>query len=249
MQGLKHWIQSYRLLVRWHLLKIRPWIAPVLLFQLATGVGASLGVGFLFPHISAETGYFLSTGAPTAMLLAVGLAVVPTTVTRAKEAGVIDYMMTLPVPRLAYLVADLTAWCILVLPVGALSLAASSYRYGFQVRIGFLLLPAVLLTLIAASSIGYLYGLLSPSTMVTSAVSNFAILLIFLLSPINFPADRLPGLLAALHEVLPIQAVAELIRSSLGGSVPGSTEKNLALVVAWTGASLWAVHLIMSRRD
>jgi len=44
------------------------------------------------------------------------------------------------------------------------------------------------------------------------------VIFILMFSPLNFPADRLPGWLAAIHNVLPIQAMGEVMRGTLASN-------------------------------
>ena len=49
-------------------------------------------------------------------MISVGLVALPQTVGEQKTEGSLAYMRSLPVPRLAYLVADLTVWLGIVIP-------------------------------------------------------------------------------------------------------------------------------------
>ncbi|MEX1022793.1 MAG: ABC transporter permease, partial [Dehalococcoidia bacterium] len=67
--------------------------------------------------------------------------------------------------------------------------------------------------------------------------------------PINFPSDRLPGWLAALHSVLPLEHSAIVMRSTLtDGLVEGAMWPSWLILAAWAVASWLASYAVMTRR-
>jgi ABC-2 type transport system permease protein len=67
-------------------------------------------------------------------------------------------------------------------------------------------------------------------------------------SPLNFPADRLPGWLAAIHSVLPIQAMGEVMRGTLASNAFPITMGAFAILAAWCAATFAATSLVLARR-
>lgn len=76
------------------------------------------------------------------------------------------------------------------------------------------------------------------------------VLVVFVLmfSPLYFPADRLPGWLAAIHRVLPIQAMGEVIRGTLAGSTFPLPAGALLLLGAWCAAAFAVTYAVLARR-
>jgi ABC-2 type transport system permease protein len=70
---------------------------------------------------------------------------------------------------------------------------------------------------------------------------------VMLFSPINFPAERLPSWLQAVHNVLPIEAMAELVRSTLTGG--RTTVGQWAHVLVWAVVSFTISAVLSSRRS
>jgi ABC-2 type transport system permease protein len=241
-------LSNYALAVEWHARLLRPWLLSIFAFQLVTGVGIAVGLGFLLPQVTPSAALYFSAGAPTAMLLGLGLAILPSLVSRAKEVGTIDFIRTLPFPYLTYLLGDLTVWCVLTLPGAALSLTVASIRYDFTVQLSLLTVPVIILTLLTASSIGYAYALASPSLVISNIISNFMILSIFLLSPVNFPADRLPSPIQTLHDFLPFDSSASLMRASLEPADGTSLMRPLTILGLWAIAGLFLAYTAMSHR-
>ena len=113
-------------------------------------------------------------------------------VAQAKSGGMLDYMRSFPVPRMAYLAADLTIWLLSTLPGVILALVVGSLRYDFELQFSPLIVPAFILVVLMATSVGYAIALLLPKAELVSVLTNLIIFSLFLFSPINFPIERLP---------------------------------------------------------
>jgi hypothetical protein len=64
-----------------------------------------------------------------------------------------------------------------------------------------------------------------------------------------FPADRLPGWLAAINAVLPIQAMGEVMPGTLAPNAFPLVGGTFLLLGGWCGATFAATGLVMTRRD
>ena len=231
-------VRAYRILCRWRLLQLRPELPSLVVAQVLFATGTAIGLGFLIPDVDAVAGAYLATGAFLINLLIVAIAMVPGMMTEAKVSGVLDYMWTLPFPRLVFLLAELTIWALAMLPGMIVSLIVTSIRFDFDLEISFLVVPVVALTLVTASSVGAAIGLKSPSQQTTNLFTNFVLIAVLLFSPVNFPADRLPGWLQAVHEVLPIAPMADLVRGTLVGGLDAAVGRDLAVLGLWCAAGM-----------
>jgi ABC-2 type transport system permease protein len=244
---MQSWLRSYGLMVRWQATRLAATIPVILVVQTMLAVGIVVGFGFLLPDPDPATALYLSTGAPTVILLTVGLVIVPQMVAQAKLEGRFDFERALPVPRLAALVADLTIWLLAVLPGVALGLLTAALRFDVDLRPRPVAVLALLLVATTATALGYAVAhLLSPMlAMLASQVLIFAVLLF---SPVNFPADRLPDWLAALHQVLPVQYMAQAVREGLAGPPDGVAAVPYAVLAVWCVAGLAVTAVAVSRR-
>ena len=109
-------LRSYRLLVRWQALRLKAFLPLAIVVQALFAFGIVVGYPLLFPEIDQLTVLFLATGAPAITLITMGLVALPQVVAQAKLEGTLEYMRSLPVPRMLYLAADLTVWLAIVLP-------------------------------------------------------------------------------------------------------------------------------------
>ena len=243
-----NWLQSYTLLLRWQGLKFKTILPFVIIAQFFTGIGTVIGLGYMMPGIDSQTAMFLVTGGPTLSLITLGLVLVPQMVAQAKTSGSLDYMRSFPVPRMAYLAADLTIWLLSTLPGVILALIVGSLRYDFELQFSLLIVPAFTLVVLMATSVGYAIALLSPKAELVGVLTNLIIFSLFLFSPINFPVERLPGWLELIHRFLPVKYAADAVRGAL---VPGFADgQGLALGVlgVYCLAGLLINYVVATRR-
>jgi len=176
-----------------------------------------------------------------------GLVLVPQAVAQGKAQGTFDYMRTLPVPRLVNLFADVTVWLAVILPGVAFAVAVAALRFGLALSISPLVLPGMLLVALTATAVGYAIASLLPP-MLSSLVTQVLVVFILMFSPLNFPADRLPGWLAALHRVLPIEAMGDIVRGTLAGNDFQLQGGSFLLLGAWCVVSFGIAHAVLNRR-
>jgi ABC-2 type transport system permease protein len=156
-------------------------------------------------------------------------------------------MRTMPVPRVVYLLADMTVWLVVVLPGVVFAVIVAALRFGLDLEISPLVVPAILLVVLTATSVGYTMASLLPP-MVAQMASQILVVFILMFSPLNFPADRLPGWLATIHSILPIQAMGELMRGTLASNTFPLTTGAFLLLGAWCAATFAATSLVLTRR-
>ncbi len=243
-----HWYHSYQLLLKWHMLKLRPVLPLAFIVQLLVGVGTVIGMSYMVPGITPEVARFLVTGGPTLTLISLGLVMVPQMVGQAKAQGTFDYMRSLPIPRMAFLAAELTTWLLVTLPGLALAVYVGSRHYGFELEISPLVLPAVLLVGLTATTIGYAIAQLVPSVEIVTVITNFIIFCLFLFSPINFPADRLPAWLAGIHRFLPVKHAADVVRGTLTPVVVENLNLSFLILGIWCLAGLIIAYKTVNRQ-
>ncbi|MGC8634083.1 MAG: ABC transporter permease [Candidatus Limnocylindrales bacterium] len=240
-------LRSYRLLVTWQAHRLKDVLPLSIVVQALLALGIVIGYPLLFPSLDQGTKLYLATGAPTITLISMGLVLVPQMVVQAKTQGTLDYMRTLPVPRLLYLLADLTVWLVVVLPGVIFAVVVGDVRFGLDLAVSPLVVPAMLLVALTATAVGYAIASLLPP-MLATLLTQVLVFFILMFSPLTFPADRLPAWLAAVHGVLPIGAMGDLVRGTLAGSVFPLSGGALLLVAAWCVGSFAVTYQLINRR-
>jgi ABC-2 type transport system permease protein len=84
--------------------------------------------------------------------------------------------------------------------------------------------------------------------LVSGIVSQVLIVFVLMFSPLSFPAERLPDWLRAVHSILPIQAMGEVIRGSLATTTFQLTAASFAVLGVWCLVSLTAALVALDRR-
>jgi ABC-2 type transport system permease protein len=242
------WLHSYRLLLQWQALRLKPILPFILVIQPLIGVGTVIGLGYMLPQIDTNSAIFLTTGGPTLALITFGLVLVPQVVADARTQGTFDYMWSLPIPRMAFMAADMTIWMLITLPGVILALLVGSIKYDFALQVTPLVVPAFLLVSLTATSVGYAIAHLSPKPELVAVLTNFIIFSLFLFSPINFPAERLPEWLADVHQFLPVMHAADAIRGSLVEAYAAGLGQALLTLSVWCAVALAATYTVLSRR-
>jgi ABC-2 type transport system permease protein len=240
-------LRSYRLLVTWQARRMKMFLPLGIVVQALFAFGIVAGYPLLFPTIDRTTILYLATGGPAVSLITIGLVAVPQLVSQARTEGTLDYMRTLPVPRVVYLLADMTVWLAVVVPGVIFAVIVAAIRFGLDLEISPLVVPAVLLVVLTATSVGYALASLLPP-MVANMASQVLVVFILMFSPLNFPADRLPDWLAAIHRILPIQAMGEVMRGTLAPDAFPLTIGAVLVLAAWCVATFAATSLVLTRR-
>ncbi|WP_433721591.1 ABC transporter permease [Actinoplanes sp. CA-051413] len=245
---MRHWLRSYLLLLRWSAIRLRYLLPMILVIQTMMSIGIVIGFAFLLPSVDPATALHLTTGAPTLALITIGMVLAPQLVAEAKTAGTFAYNRTLPVPRTAVLGADITTWLVAGTPGLLLGLLVAVLRFDLTLRVSWLVVPAVLLVALTATTVGFAIAY-AAAPPVTNMVSQLIVFIALMFSPINFPADRLPQWLQDVHRVLPFESMARAIRETLATPPEGVSMLPFLVLAAWGAAGLAITLRVMARRD
>lgn len=235
------------LLLVWQFHRFKRFLPMIVVIQVALAFGMVYGLAFLIPSIDPRTALYLATGAPTITLLVMGLTIVPQEVSQGRLTGRFDYLASLPIPRLATLASDVAFWLLAQLPGTALALVVASLRFDFTLRLSWLVVPTMLLVAFSAACVGYALAMvLAPQ--VAQQLTSFISIGILLFSPVNFPMERLPDALQAIHRVLPVSYMGDLMRYGLTRTGGESIGASFAVVAAWCAAGLFASYRVATKR-
>lgn len=241
------WLRSYVLMLKWQALSNKPMIPFYVVVEIMFAVGFVIGIGFFYPQINPTIAKFLTTGAPTLILLMLGLVIAPQVIVNARLEGTFDYIWSLPVPRMVYLVADATIWVLITLPGVLLALVIGSLYHSFTLEVSPLVVPALLLIAMTGIFVGYTFAFGAPKPQMAQVATQIITFAIVTFSPIMYPVEHLPDWLAAVHRVLPIQYMADLSRGTLT-----DLDVNLGLAFgitsAWCIAGFVVTYFIIRRR-
>ena len=242
-----HALRSYTLLIRWQALRLKSFLPLAFVVQSLFAFGIVVGYPLFFPQIDEMTVLFLATGAPAVTLITMGLVVLPQVVAQAKLEGSLEYMRSLPVPRMAFLMADLSVWLAVVLPGVVFGVAIGAWAFDLSLSISVAIVPAVVLVVTTAAAVGYAMASVLPPLM-AMLLSQVLVFGVLLFSPINYPAERLPEWMQSVHAVLPVQAMGEVVRGALATDVFPLTAGPFLTLAVWCAASMSVSYLTLQRR-
>lgn len=247
--GVGHWVRSYWLMLRWEMLSQRLMLPMMVVVQVMLGAGMALGFGLLFDDPSAAEALYLSTGATVIPMMTLGLVMIPQMVAQQKIEGTYDYIFSLPIPRMAMYFAGLSVWSMIALPSAVVALGVAAWRYDLELSIDPLALPAAVLVVGVAAAVGYAFAHAITNPRLTNVLTQLLIFVVIFFSPVNFPAERLPGWLAAVHAWLPPQHSALVMRGTLtDGLVTGGLGESFAILGVWAAGSWLLTAWVIGRR-
>jgi ABC-2 type transport system permease protein len=234
---------TYAALLRWTTAQTGAMLPLVIVVQALLAAGIIVGFGFLIPDIDTQAAQFLSTGAPTVLVMVIGLVMVPQGVAQARASGTFTYLRALPVPRPLLLLADLTVWLAVALPGIAVAVGVAQLRYGFSYSFDWpLLIAASVLTAVMATAVGYAIAVILPPLLAQLA-TQVLVFFVLLFSPITFSASQLPAWFQSVHDVLPFRPAGDLLRAGLLSDSYSASWQDLAVLLAWS-----AIGLVISVR-
>ena len=244
MTGYMH---SFALMLKWQALSNKPLLPLEVAVHVMIAVGFVIGISFFYPEVTPLSAQYLTTGAPTLILLMTGLVIVPQMVSMARKEGTFDYIWSLPVPRMVYVLADATIWMLVSLPGVILALVVGAGYHGFSLEVSPLVVPAFLLIALTGTFIGYAIAHSAPKPEMAHLLTQILVFVIMIFSPVVYPAEQLPDWLSAVHSVFPVKYMADLSRGTLTG-----LDVNLPLaftvVGAWCLAGFIVTYIAVRRR-
>lgn len=241
------WMGSWWGLIRWSLIRHKYLLPAFTAVQALFAVAIVYGLALLVPDIDQEAARYLSSGAWTLGIIAVGCVLAPQIVSTARQDGLVDYQKTLSVPRSAILFADATVWSLAALPGIVVGILAAVLRFGLEIHVGPLLFAAIIGAQITSVGIGYAIAFWLPVNA-TALVTQVIMVGGLLFSPITFPAERLPEWAVALHQFLPFAPMGDLIRESAFRTGDGGL-LDVVVVATWAILAHAIAYLALQRRN
>lgn len=243
----RSWLSSWSGLVRWSLIRHKYLLPVFTLVQALFAVAIVYGLALLIPDIDAETARYLSAGAWTLGIIAVGCVLAPQIASTSRQEGLLDYQKTLPVQRSAILLADAVVWSIAALPGVAIGMLAAALRFGLSVQVDILTVVAILGAQFTAVSIGYAIAFWLPLNA-TAMATQVIMIGGLLFSPITFPAERLPEWAITLHQLVPFAPLGDIIREA-AFRVGADQSLNIVVITVWALGAYAIAYIALRKRN
>ena len=234
-------------LVRWSLIRHKYFLPVFSIVQMFLAIAIVYGFALMMPVMDYESSVYLSSGALTIGIIAVGCVLAPQIVSESKQNGIFKYQRSLPVARSHIIIADLIIWSVAALPGIIMSCIAGVLRFDVSVRLNLLSGFIILIVLIAMILIGFSIAYLLPPTIM-SLVTQLIMLCALLFSPITYPAERLPQWTVHFYQIFPFVPISNLIRSTLF-NLQAFYIVDLIIVIAWAVGAYIVAFKTLSKKE
>ena len=242
------WFRQYRDLVSMQLRSMRNELWFAAMIQVVLSLGLVFGFGFLIPDVSETTALFLVTGTATQAFVTIGLVMLPQLLAQAKEAGRIEYFLTLPISREAYLLALVTVVALMALPAVAFTIVLGAWHYDLSFTIEPAFFAVAILAVFSLAGVGVAMAVYSPHQQVTNALTQLIIFYVLFFAPVLLPKEQLPGLLQFTSNFAPPTYAADGVRATLT-DLPGThLARSLWAMGGFAAGSLALSSVAMRRR-
>jgi len=246
--GARRWLRSYLMMMRFDLRGLGQWLGIGLVIQVLMGAGMAVMYGFYLGDVPAAARTFLATGVPALALIPMGFVMVPNMVGQQRIAQTYDFIWSLPVPRLAAATSTFTVFTLISIPGAAAALGVGALYYGIELEVSWMVIPAVLLTSLMTTSVGFGMAHAIKNPMVINFIANMIIFFVLLFTPIVVPIAQFPDWLASVHRVLPFYHMAQVLRDSLSNGFVTDVATSYLVLAAWTVAGWSATAWVVGRR-
>ncbi|HMO53067.1 MAG TPA: ABC transporter permease [Tepidiformaceae bacterium] len=241
-------LTQYRDLVSMQLRSMRSEIWFIALIQIVLSTGLVVGFGFIIPNISDATATFLITGTATQAITTVGLVMLPQMLAQSKEEGRMEYFLTMPISREAYLASLVTVVAMMALPGVAFCVIFGAWHYGVSLQFEPAFVLVALLGVFSMAGVGVAMTVYSPHQQVTNALTQLIIFYVLFFAPVLMPREHLPSLLQFTAHFAPPTYAADGVRATLT-DLPGThLGRSLLMMAGFATASLALSSAAIRRR-
>ena len=241
-------LRQYLDLVRCQFLMNRPLIPMIVIIQTVMTIGLILGFGYFIPNISEVQALFLTVGAATQTVITVALVMLPQKLSQEKAEGILDYFLTMPISREAYLLAQVTFVALMTFPGTIFAVAFGAWHYDLPMSVQPVVVLVAVMAVFSLAGIGVAMAVLSPYEQLTNALTQLVIFWVLLFSPVMMPKEQLPWALQKLSILMPPTYAADAMRASLTG-LPGThLARSLIVMTLFAAGSLGISAAVIRRR-
>ena len=230
------------------ILEFRQWLA--ILFSLT--VFLNLGMIFAFSFIAGSRdpalGQYIVPGSAIMALVTIGVSMVANDLAQQRRTGSILYYASLPISKMAYVLAMVTGNGFAALPGVLVTVLVGSWLYQLPLAFNPLVLVVLPLSAVSLAGFGAAIGLGIKNWRVVGMVAQMTMFFIMFFAPVMIPSDRLPGFLQATGWLLPPTYAARAFRAALQPEITAALLTDVAVLAAWAIGSLVIVSRTLEWR-
>jgi ABC-2 type transport system permease protein len=184
---------------------------------------------------------FIISGAAIFSVATEGIVTMAQRVGTMKKEGMLVYYASLPISKVAFIMAIMFSRLIVTLPGMLMPILIGPLLYNVSLEPSlwiFILLP---LTALALSAIGMVLGSMINSLELVAVITNVLIFVLLMGAPVFIPVESLPLPMQIIGYMLPPTYAADALRHALDGSTGTAFYLDLAALLAMTLISFYAL--------
>jgi ABC-2 type transport system permease protein len=155
-----------------------------------------------------------------------------------RRDGAIVYYASLPISKIAFIMALIISRLMLSLPGMILPILVAPLLYPVQLKFTIWIIPLIILTALALSTVGMAIGVVISSLEMIHIISNALLVILLMAAPLFIPLEALPKPLRILSYALPPSYAADALRYALAGSFGTPFFIDIGVLSAMTLGSL-----------
>ncbi|MFZ5827909.1 MAG: ABC transporter permease [Bacillota bacterium] len=236
------WLASYAGLAQVMLTEYRAFWWIHVLFGLLMPLGMLFFLKAAGGEIATERAIYLLGGNLTTATVYGPAMIIINKIGWGRQSREFDYWASLPLPKLALLLAMVTVSLALSFP-GLLTLwLLGSRMLGLPLAGGLALLPLIPLGALSLVGAGAFLGSYARDGQTANVMANLLMAFVTFLSPTMIPLEALPVPIRLLSSLTPIPYVAGAFRAALAGNFGGEFAYHVGIMVAMGLGCLILVH-------
>lgn len=184
---------------------------------------------------------FIISGAAIFSVATEGIVTMAQRVGTMKKEGMLVYYASLPISKVAFIMAIMFSRLIVALPGMLMPILIGPLLYNISLEPSLWILILLPLTALALSAIGMVLGSLINSLELVSVITNVLIFVLLMGAPVFIPVESLPLPMQIIGYLLPPTYAADALRHALDGSTGTAFYLDLAALVIMTLLSFYAL--------
>ncbi|MBC7813958.1 MAG: ABC transporter permease [Burkholderiales bacterium] len=180
---------------------------------------------------------YIITGASIFAVTNDGLYTLAVRMTTMKKEGMLLYYASLPISKIAFVMAIILSRLVITLPGMLISIFGGLAMYGAELNFSLWIVVVLVITALALSSIGMALGALVDNVEVIQVVSNVLLFVLIMAAPVFIPYDALPLPLQLASYLFPPTYAAAALRLALSGNIGPEFYGHIAVLLAMTVVS------------
>jgi ABC-2 type transport system permease protein len=181
---------------------------------------------------------YIVSGAAIFAVVTEGVVTMAQRVCGMRQEGMLVYYASLPISRVAFVLALMLARMVITLPGLLTPLVAARVLYGFEVAPNPWIVVLLPLTALCLSSVGMALGSAIENLDLVIVLTNMLVFVLLLATPLFIPPEALPVPLQLFGQLLPPTYAASALRAAIEGRLDVAFHRDVAILVGMTALSL-----------